>query len=545
MPADAGPRAVLRVRTFRWLLSVQLTNAVAVWVHVVGVQWLLTERGEPATVVALAPAAMAAPFLLLSMPVGVLASHSSRERLLVGATAVSASAAIAAAVLAATGADSPAPLLLTVVVVGSALVVVGIAWQSLLPELVDRPLVASAALLDGAVYNVARAVGPLTAGAVLGLAPPVVLFGVIAAMFAGCTAVLLAVGVTTGPPPRRTESVAAAMKGALWFVRHSPWTRGLLVRMVLFGVPAGALWALVSVVVHERLGLGATGFGTTMGLLGVGSVLGVLVLGRLRARISVAVFVALLAAGYAANLAALGLATGIGVLVPFLVLGGVGWVAVQSTWMMLAHQALPDWVRPRVVALLLLLFQGTQAAGALLWGAVADLVGVGNAMLAAAVLLVAYAGGLLVVGMRTSAGIEPVLAADELSAAVAELGREAGDGPIAIRYEYVVAAHRRGAFRDAMDSLRLSRLRLGARSWALAPPGPGAADATGTWTETYVVRDRSLFVEQETARLTVPERRLREAVRSTTVRVAGPVLDPVPQYNDAPAPRRRRGGSHE
>ena len=57
-------------------------------------------------------------------------------------------------------ADHAALLLATVVVVGAALVVVGVAWQSLLPDLVDRALLPSAAVLDGAVYNVARARRP-------------------------------------------------------------------------------------------------------------------------------------------------------------------------------------------------------------------------------------------------------------------------------------------------------------------------------------------------------------------------------------------------
>lgn len=532
-----GPRAALRVRAFRLLLSVQLVNAVAVWIHVVGVQWLLTERGESATVVALAPAAMAVPFILLALPVGVVVSHAARERLLLRAAVASTLASAAAAGLVATDADDAVPLLLTVLVVGGALVVVGVAWQSMVPELVERSLVPAAVLLDGAVFNMARAVGPLLAGIVLGVAGPLQLFAGISAMFAACVVLLLLVGTPTAPRPGRTESVPAAMRGALWFVRHSPWTTGLLVRMVAFGLPASALWALVSLAVHERLGLGSAGFGTTMAVLGLGSVAAALTLGRVRERVSVHLFVAVLAGGYALTLAALGSAGAMGVLVPFLVLGGVGWVAVQSTWMMLAHQALPEWVRPRVVALLLMLFQGTQAVGALLWGAVADILGVGPALLVAAAVLAAYSVVLLVVGMRSSAGIEPLLATPD--PAVEALVGETGEGELLVRHEYVVAAAARDDFRRAIDALRLSRLRTGARSWELTSD----PERPGTWLETYLVRDRGLLLEQETSRLTVPEQRLRDAVRSTTTRSAGPTLflAPPPDPHQRPASRRRRG----
>lgn len=532
-----GARAALGVRAFRLLLSVQLVNAIAVWIHVVGVQWLLTERGESATVVALAPAAMALPFILLALPVGVVVSHAARERFLVRAAVASTAASLTAAGLVATGADGAVPLLLTVLVAGAALTVVGVSWQSMVPELVERPLVPAAVLLDGAVFNMARAVGPLLAGVVLGLSGPLPLFVGISAMFAACVALLLLVGTPTMPRAGRTESVLAAMLGALWFVRHSPWTTGLLIRMIAFGLPASALWALVSLAVHERLHLGSAGFGATMAVLGLGSVAAALTLGPVRERVSVHRFVAVLAGGYALTLAALGSAGAIGVLVPFLVIGGVGWVAVQSTWMMLAHQALPEWVRPRVVALLLMLFQGTQAVGALLWGAVADVLGVGPALLVAAAMLTAYALALLGVGMRSSTGIEPLLATPD--PAVEALVGEAGEGELLVRHEYVVAAAARDDFRRAIDALRLSRLRTGARSWEVVPD----LERPDTWLETYLVRDRDLLREQETSRLTVPELRLRDAVRCTTTRSAGPTLflAPPAEPHHRPAKRRHRG----
>ncbi len=519
--AAAGPRAVLRVRVFRLLLALQLVNATAVWVHVVAVQWILTERGESATVVALAPTAVAVPFIVLALPVGVIVSHAVRERLIARAAAVAGLAAATAALLVLSGTDAALPLLATIVVVGAALVVVGVAWQSLLPEIVDREVLPSAVLLDGAVFNMARAVGPLVAGVVLGLGFPAVLFGVVAAMFALCSLLLLLLGRTTPPRPRRSESMVAAITGALRFVRHSPWTTGLLVRLVMFGLPSSALWALVSLVVHERLDHGGPVFGVTMALIGAGSVAAAVTLGRLRARVSAHLLVATFSCGYAINLAALAVIGELWLLAPFLVLGGIAWVVVQSTWMMLAHQALPDWVRPRVVALLLMLFQGTQAVGALAWGVVADVVGIERALGLAASLLVVYSVTLIAAGLRTSVGIEPVPATPD--AAIAEIVREASEGELVVRFEYDVAATDHSTFRDAMGDLRRSRLRLGARSWLLEPDPARPC----TFVESYRVRDRTLLLEQETTRLTVPEQRLRDVVRALATRTTGPALTPA------------------
>lgn len=517
-----GPLAALRVRTFQVLIGVQLVNAVAVWVHVVAVQWILTTRGESATVVSLAPAAMALPFLALALPVGVVVGFASRERLMMLATLASGVSAAAGALLATGGIDHAALMLATVVLVGVALVVVGVAWQSLLPETVGRALVPSAAVVDGAVYNVARAVGPLLAGVGLGLQGPAATFSLVALLFAACSAVLLLVQLRR--PGRRgpRRPIVPAIRGALGFARHSPWTTRLLLRMTMFGLPASALWALVSLVVHDRLQLDSRGFGVMMALLGVGAVAATLLLAPLRQRLSVRIFAALGSVTYAFTLAVLGLSTVPAVVAAFLVLGGVAWVGVQSTWMMLAHQALPDWVRPRIIALVLFLFQGTQAVGSLLWGMVADLAGLPAALLGASALMMVSVVVLLRSGLGSSAGIEPVLADPDASVAVLVSG--AAEGELLVRYEYVVEPGQALAFHAAMGELRLSRLRVGARSWTLERNGGGAETRSETWVEAYRVSSREDLLEQETVRLTIPEDRLRIAVRLATTHVAGPLL---------------------
>ena len=62
--------------------------------------------------------------------------------------------------------------------------------------------------------------------------------------------------------------------------------RRILLRTMLFIAPGVALWALLPLVATQRLGLGADGYGVLFAALGIGAVLGALVLGRVRARLS-------------------------------------------------------------------------------------------------------------------------------------------------------------------------------------------------------------------------------------------------------------------
>lgn len=524
----AGTFAALRRRLFATLLTVQLVNAVAVWSHVVVVQWTLTTRGESATVVALAPAAMALPFLALSLPVGAVVGFASRERMQAIAMVASAVSAATGAALSALEVDHAALLIVSVVVVGSALVVVGVAWQSLLPDLVHRGLLPSATVLDGAIYNVARAVGPLLAGIGLGLAGPARTFLATSALFATGAVVFLL--VEHRRPGRRgpRRPVLGEIVGGLRFARYSPWTRRLLLRMVMFGLPASALWALISLVVHDRLGLGSRGFGLVMALVGSGAVVATFVLPPLRLRLHVATFAALGSAVYAVTLLVMGLGTSAVLVGGVLVLGGLAWVGVQSTWMMLAHQALPDWVRPRIIALLLFLFQGTQAVGSLLWGVAADLLGLPAALVTAAGVMLVSILVLLRAGLGSSVGIEPDPA--EPDEALHAVLATAHDGQLVVRYAYEVSPGRGDEFARGMAQLRLSRLRLGARHWSLGPH----PERAGTFVETYWVSGREELLEQETVRLTAPEQRLRAAVRSVAVQVCGPHTSPATARDEQP-----------
>jgi MFS family permease len=487
-------------------MLVQLGNAISVWAHVVAVQWVLTEQGRSATLVSLAPAAMSLPFLVLALPLGVVVSYARRERLMAGAMVASAAAAAAAWLVTNTGRATPAALILSVAAVGVSLVCVGVAWQSLLPETVERRVVASAAIVDAAAFNSARAAGPIAAGAVLAVAGPGLVFAGTSALFLLCGAGLVL--ATAGHPSRRAprQPIVRSTAGAVRFAAHSPWTRRLLLRMVLFGVPSSCLWATLSLVAHDRLHLGSGGFGLLMGMIGLGAVLGTLALSWVRSRMSVNGFAVLGSAAYAAVLAVLATVGSVPVVAAFLVLGGAAWVGVQSTWMQLGHQALPSWVRPRIIAMILFLFQGTQAVGALFWGAAADLLGLTAAVLIAAGAMLLSAVGLLRRGLYPSAGIEPEPVAGSVPESAPSDAAASGDVMVQIDHLVAPAAHE--DFFAAMQRLRLSRLRLGARRWTLfADPG-----CPGRFVECYVVTGWAEYVAQETDRLTVPERQLRNRV---------------------------------
>src|SRR5436305_9650297 len=59
-------------------------------------------------------------------------------------------------------------------------------------------------------------------------------------------------------------------------------------------------------------------------------------------------------------------------LCPVMLLGGIAWLSVLSTCMVAAQEASPPWVRARVMAIYLMVFQAGIAGGSALWGEVAS-----------------------------------------------------------------------------------------------------------------------------------------------------------------------------
>jgi hypothetical protein len=63
-----------------------------------------------------------------------------------------------------------------------------------------------------------------------------------------------------------------------------------------------------------------------------------------------------------------------------MVAGGVAWIALMASFNIATQSAAPSWVRARALALYLLIFQGSMAAGSAVWGAVAERAGISTAL---------------------------------------------------------------------------------------------------------------------------------------------------------------------
>jgi MFS family permease len=506
--------APLGIGLFRSLWIAALVSNVGTWMQTVGAQWLLVHRAHAAVLVSLVQTAYTLPAVLFALVGGVLADIFDRRKLLVAVLAALTAAGAALTALTAAQRMPPALLLMFTFVLGTGAILVIPAYQSLVPDMVPRPLVPAASALGSISINLARAVGPAIAGLLIARIGVAAVFAVNAAAF-GLYAAVVACHPRLGGAPESPERFIPGLRAGGRYVRHAPVVRRILLRAALFLVPGSSLWALLPLVATTRLGLGSGGYGVLLGALGVGAIGGAFILPRARAGFSANALVAAASLIYAVALAAVVLSRNLAMTALVLLPAGAAWIAFLSNVNAALQLFLPGWVRARGLSVYQMVLFGAQAAGAAIWGVAANAAGLVAAFLISALVMTAGAATIWLWPFLEVADMdrspvrwpEPQLLIDP----------DRGSGPVLVRTTYTIAADKEERFLRAMALLRRSRLRTGATDWALYQDGQNPR----LFIELFGVPSWEEHVRQHRERLTGTDLRYRDD--------AAALSDPPPQ----------------
>lgn len=492
----ASAWAPLGIRIYRLLWLAVLASNVGTWMQVVGAQWLLVSLPHAATLVALVQTADTLPDLLLALPGGALADIFDRRRFLIWLQwfQIAAGAVLTALTLA--GQMTPPLLLGFTFLLGAAGAIETPAYQALIPELVPRHQLHAAAALGGVNINLARAVGPALAGLLIAKLGVGWVFALNTFSFLFLPLVLLGWRRQMIAASEDPERFLPALRAGGRYVRHDPVTRRILLRLGLFVAPATAIWALLPLLATERLHMSAGGYGLLLGALGVGAILGALVLPRLTARFSPNPLLLLATVTYGAAAAAVALVTTPALAFLALLPAGAAWMVVISSSNAEIQLFLPEWVRARGLATYQMVLFGSQALGALGWGLLAEQAGLVTAVLLAAALLVAGAATLKPWPLIDTRGLDrsPSVHWPEPNITF----QPEPETPVAVSTVYTVTPEREAQFLEAMQDIRLSRLRTGAIAWRLYREG----ESNRVFIESYLVATWEEHLRQHHGRLT-------------------------------------------
>jgi hypothetical protein len=306
---------------------------------------------------------------------------------------------------------------------------------------------------------------------------------------------------------RAPEPFVDAFRAGSRYVRHAPVVRRIIFRAALFLVPASSLFALLPLIASHRLGLGSGGYGLLLAALGIGAIAGALVLPLIRAHLSTNTMVTVSSGVFAVVLAGVALLRDAAAVVLLLLPAGVAWTVVLSTLNASLQLFLPAWGRGRSLAAYQTVLFGGQALGALLFGVVADVVGLVAAMLIAAVAAGAAAASIRIWPFADTSAMDRSSAVYWREPHVVP-GIDPEGRPVAVMATYRVAGENVHGFVEAMASVRESRLRTGALRWGLYRDG----EDSGSFVELFVVPTWEEHLRQHNERLTGTDRAYQQRV---------------------------------
>ncbi len=462
-PAALAP---LKEPVFRGLWFAWLAANMTMWMNDVAAAWLMTTLTTSPVLVALVQTASTLPVFLLGLPSGAMADILDRRRYFAATQLWVSVNALLLAGLSLAGLLSAPVLLLLTFSNGIGLAMRWPVFAAIVPQVVGRTELPAALALNGIAMNLSRVIGPVLAGTLLAAWSPAAVF-VVNTVLAGVAFGLI---LRWKSVPRTStlpgERFFGAMRAGLNYALQSPRLRIILLRIFLFFLQSTALMALLPLVARTLHGGGAGTFTVMLSCLGAGAIVAALYFPRWRTRFNRDQFVFAGTAVHGTLSCLIVLVPEIWIALPAMVVIGMAWISVANSLTVAAQVAMPNWVRARGMSIYQMGLMGGAAAGSVLWGQVAEHLGVRDAVLAAA----AFGALVLLITRRwtveggTDIDFSPASARSAPEPAY-EVGAE--EGPVMVTLEYQIDPARAGDFAMVMQRTRRARLRQGALSWGL------------------------------------------------------------------------------
>jgi len=464
--ASAGLGRPLRVPIFRHLLIADLLSDIGTFMQNVGAAWLMVSLRAGPGYVALIQTAASLPYFLLALPAGSAGDIFDRRRLILYTETWMLGIALVLAVLTISGLTSPWLLLALTFALSAGDAFENPSWRAILPELVSKDDLAAASALNGIEFNLARAVGPAIAGALIAAAGVAMAFVANVLSFLG---VILVVARWKRPIRNRTappETLTGATAAAIRYVRNSPAILTVLVRTGIVMFFTSTLFALLPSVA-KSVNDSAIGYGLLLGCFGAGSIGGALIMEKLRTRFSTETIVSAGVVFVGVGIVTIARLHSLSALAPVIFVSGAAWVLFISLINALVQNLAPDWVQARVLAIFSLVYMGSFALGSAAWGGVAQRRGIGLALLCSGL-------GTIASVMLAFFARLPDSTADltpwnhwRMPVIVKEVGAELLEGPVLVTIEYSVVSGHEAEFIEAIRKYARMRRRDGAYQWGI------------------------------------------------------------------------------
>jgi MFS family permease len=366
----------LKSRNFALVWSSALVSNVGTWMETVALGTLITLHQHNALWTALVMAAGFLPTGLLAPVGGVLADRLDRRKWLIVTTIGEAGVAVILTVLVALRLDPPWALVLLSFFGGCVGAIGFPAYQSMLPDLVDRDDLLPAVSLSSAQWNMGRVIGPALAGVVLVLWDPAAAFGINAISFFAVVVALAFVHLPHRERPATTTSVLARLRDGAKIAFGEPGCRSAIVLISIVAFLGSPFIGLVASVAIDGLHHKAGGPATLVTAQGIGAVIGALALAPLAKKLGQRLVVSVALAALCVALVLYGASPTLALAAVAIALVGGTYICVLSGLNTVVQLRAPEHARGRVLSIYMMALGTIYPLGLIVEGAVGQAIGI-------------------------------------------------------------------------------------------------------------------------------------------------------------------------
>jgi len=386
--AEASAGRLLRSRNFGPYFVGNAASASGTWFQNLAASVLVYQLTHSPFLLGVLNFCQFVPSLVLAPWAGTLADRFDRRRLVLATQLVASALSGALAALAWAGEATEWVVIGFAAALGLVLAISSPAQMALVPSLVRREQVARAVAMNSATFNLARAVGPTAAAAIIAWQGVAVAFAVNA-----CSYLVLAAALLVVHPAPQLRAAGARLRDGLALLQRNR-------TLVLYLLVVASVSACSDPVNTESPAL-AHAFGHTsawagviVGAFGAGAVAAAFTFGGRFAgtRRQMALTMSVMAGG----MTAFALTRWLPLALVFLAVAGFGYLVSNATATVRLQLSVDEDERGRIMALWMIAFLGVRPLASLVDGAIADTAGVRVATIVLA--LPAFAGAVVAAG---------------------------------------------------------------------------------------------------------------------------------------------------
>jgi MFS family permease len=381
-----------RNRNYRLFFSGQSISLIGTWMQRTAVYWVIYVQTHSAFMLGLAVFATQFPSFLFSPLGGVISDRYNRHRVLLATQVASLIQASLLATLVIFASYTVWEILALSVMLGIINAFDVPARQSLVYQMVrNKEDLPNAIALNSSMVNLARMAGPAVSGIVLEKLGAGTCFLINALSFIAVIGSLLFMKFPKFIEQPRTKKVIQEIKEGWEYIKRTP-SIGLLILLVAFisllVLPFITLLPVYAKVIFKG---DAAVFGYLNSAIGFGAVCGAFFLASLKAGTDLKkiLFLNLLILGGA--LVLFSHLTNLPIALFFVVLAGFGMMSQTTIGNTMIQTEVSAEMRGRVISLFVMALSGMQPIGGLLIGAVSQLIGAPNTILAVGIAAVLIA----------------------------------------------------------------------------------------------------------------------------------------------------------